>query len=267
MSKKKTDIWMPLYIAEYLGDTMHLTTRQHGAYLLLIMAYWRNAGPLPSDDRRLAAICRLHQSEWAEDRDTLAEFFETESELWHHKRIDIEMANALENVQKASDKGKAGAAKRWQRDATGNATGMPQAMPEQCPGNASSPSPSTTTNVVVVSAKALPATKNRGSRLSKEWALPKDWGNWALQKGLSRDKVITEAEKFRNYWIAKSGRNATKLDWEATWQNWVIKAIEDTGTGKTFYEKTKEAKERDADKRLTGLASASDDDLKQLGLA
>jgi uncharacterized protein YdaU (DUF1376 family) len=149
---------MPLYIANYLGDTMHLTTRQHGGYLLLIMAYWRNAGPLPADDRRLAAICRLHISEWAEDRDTLSEFFDVDADLWHHKRIDLELANALDNVQKASEKGKAGAAKRWLKDAAGNTTGnapaIPQAMPEpmlgQCSGNASLPSPLPITTDVVI---------------------------------------------------------------------------------------------------------------------
>jgi hypothetical protein len=35
-----------------------------------------------------------------------------------------------------------------------------------------------------------------------------------------------ETEKFVNYWRAKSGRDATKLDWPATWRNWMLKAAE-----------------------------------------
>jgi hypothetical protein len=28
-------------------------------------------------------------------------------------------------------------------------------------------------------------------------------------------------EQFRDYWSAKAGSGATKLDWQATWRNWV----------------------------------------------
>lgn len=35
-----------------------------------------------------------------------------------------------------------------------------------------------------------------------------------------------ETEKFRNYWRAKAGREAVKLDWIATWKNWMLTAAE-----------------------------------------
>lgn len=31
--------------------------------------------------------------------------------------------------------------------------------------------------------------------------------------------MIAIAGKFRNYWVAKT-KDATKLDWKATWENW-----------------------------------------------
>jgi hypothetical protein len=32
--------------------------------------------------------------------------------------------------------------------------------------------------------------------------------------------------KFCNYWQAKSGKDATKLDWDKTFQNWVLQEKE-----------------------------------------
>lgn len=79
--------WMPLYVGDYLGDTGHLTTTQHGAYLLLMMHYWRK-GTLPDDDKQLAKITKLPLKVWADQRETLQAFF---FEGWNHKRIDAEI--------------------------------------------------------------------------------------------------------------------------------------------------------------------------------
>jgi hypothetical protein len=38
-----------------------------------------------------------------------------------------------------------------------------------------------------------------------------------------------ETSKFVDYWRAKSGRDATKLDWPGTWRNWMRKASERAG--------------------------------------
>lgn len=71
--------------------------------------------------------------------------------------------------------------------------------------------------------------KKCASRLPDDWALPKDWGEFALSEGLDEVSVRREAEKFRDFWHGKSGKDATKADWLATWRNWIRNGI-DRGT-------------------------------------
>jgi uncharacterized protein YdaU (DUF1376 family) len=78
---------MPMYWGNYLGDTGHLSTVQHGIYLLLIAHYWQHGG-LPEDDRQLANIVRLTLEEWLDHRATIQAFFYSG---WKHKRVDAEL--------------------------------------------------------------------------------------------------------------------------------------------------------------------------------
>ena len=96
--------WMPLYVGDYLGDTGHLTTAQHGAYLLLMMHYWRK-GELPDDDRQLSKITKLPLRTWCEYRPTLQDFFH---EGWKHKRIDAELARMMRVSEKRAIAGQKG---------------------------------------------------------------------------------------------------------------------------------------------------------------
>ena len=82
---------MPLYVGDYLGDTGHLTTTQHGAYLLLMMHYWRK-GELPDDDPQLAKITKLPLKTWRDCRPVLQAFFR---DGWKHKRIDGELEKMI----------------------------------------------------------------------------------------------------------------------------------------------------------------------------
>jgi len=95
---------MPLYVGDYLGDTGHLTTAQHGAYLLLMMHYWRK-GELPDDDRQLSKITKLPLRTWCEYRPTLQDFFHSG---WKHKRIDAELARMMRVSERRAIAGQKG---------------------------------------------------------------------------------------------------------------------------------------------------------------
>ncbi len=110
--------YMPLYVADYLADAAHLSTLEHGAYLLLIMTYWQKGDNLPSSDERLARIARVTLDEWLMIRNTLAEFFIVTPEGWFHKRIQQELNKVEDKSEKARAAGKASAERRLNKRST-----------------------------------------------------------------------------------------------------------------------------------------------------
>src|SRR6266403_834655 len=85
LSSARPDTWMPLYIGDYLGDTTHLTTEQHGAYLLLLMTCWKRGGSLPVADAQLAQIARLTAARWKAMKATILAFFLIADHVIRHK--------------------------------------------------------------------------------------------------------------------------------------------------------------------------------------
>lgn len=108
----KDPIWMPLYIADYMLDTAHLSTEEHGAYLLLLLHAWMNKGALPNDDERLRRITRMEKRAWNISKNEIKSFFYEHQGVLRHRRIDLELQRAQEMVNQRSMAGKASAAKR-----------------------------------------------------------------------------------------------------------------------------------------------------------
>lgn len=103
---------MPLYIGDYLADTRHLTTEEHGAYLLLLMTYWRIGGPLPDDDVKLSRMAGLTLKRWLGMRKTIIEFFRAgEGQL-----VSTRAQREIDNSKKRSEVARAKAMKRHGTD-------------------------------------------------------------------------------------------------------------------------------------------------------
>lgn len=197
--------WMPLYVADYLADTGHLSAAEHGAYMLLIMHYWQN-GSLPQEERRIARICRLNDAEWENSREVLSDLFDGG---WRHKRIEAE----LERASDISNKRKAAAQHRYDTsnaNAPANAELLQTQSPSQLQKKEEKPKPS------VLSKKA--------SRLSADWDLPVEWRDEAIAAGLPPERADLEGRKMLDWSL--SSKNGARLDWRATWRNWFREAID-----------------------------------------
>jgi uncharacterized protein YdaU (DUF1376 family) len=202
--------YMPLYAADYLADTAHLTTAQHGAYLLLLMNYWQRGGPLPDDDVRLARIARVGPREWGKMRGTISEFFSIAGGNWSHNRVDSELAR----VEAKSLKSKRAA----------------QASVQQRFGERSTPVEPTDTDTREEKPTAIAVVKNgdpRGTRLPEDWE-PKPLGDKTASMVAAWPVGMLERElsKFRDHFLKTPGVRGRSLDWDASYRNWLRTADE-----------------------------------------
>lgn len=113
---------LPFYTDAYLADTRHLTTEEHGAYLLLLMCAWRTRGcALKDDDRFLARTAGVSPRKWQRLRPVLEEFFDCESGLWRQQKLQGVYRNVEERVAKNRANGAKGGRARATRkmDAAG----------------------------------------------------------------------------------------------------------------------------------------------------
>lgn len=221
---KRYEKWMPLYIADYLTDTSRLTLEQHGAYLLLIMDYWRN-GPPPNDPAVLARIVGASPERWRAIASCLQTLFQVSRKEWRHKRIDQELSKA----KKISDIRSEVAANRHAKEHANEVqlhTPSPSPSHKNLPSHAPAPAPAPS-----LTPKSRSRALARATRLPKDWTLPTVCAEWTEETlGWPHKKIYEVAESFRDYWIAVPGMKGTKLDWNATWRNW---CRNQRGNGKT----------------------------------
>lgn len=240
--------WYPRYSHDYLGDTAMISLEAHGLYSLLLDYYWIY-GPLPDDEIALARLLRIDRRKF---RRTFAEllsndppyFFKRNGRI-HNKRMDKEIAKTLEK----SEKSKKSAQKRW--DANAHAKAMPpQPQPQGIGNNGSSSSdPDLYLNsrgskrgeceggeCSPANAGSPPKKKinnhksgnGKGRRWGEDEIVPDAWKAWAQDvENLSSRDIEREALKFADYWRGRSGKDGVKINWEATWRNWV-RRITDT---------------------------------------
>lgn len=184
---EKVDAWMPLWIGAYLADTTHLSRDEHGGYLLLLMAYWRNKGPLTDDGNRLANIVKATPAEWRRLRPVLVEFFKDDGAQWLHVRAEKELTSAGLHKAAAVSKAKAGAEARWKhhhKQCLKDAPSMPQALPEDMPKQCPTPSPS-----------SIPSEQKKRKRASAPTFPPPDgvdgqiWADWLALRHAKRAPV------------------------------------------------------------------------------
>lgn len=234
---------MPL-MTDALHDVSYMSDECFGKYMRLLVTWWRD-GCEPISERKLRAYTNASGEQLECIKDHLTET----DDGWVQKKL----FEVWEQQIKRSNKAKTSAKMSWQNRRKANAEQTQRERISSDDANAMlSVNRIEDTDVSSISsapdgappeksvsretAKARVGATANGTRLSKDWKITDEQLDWAmgaevdpatdeiLREAMTRSEVMHEANKFRDFWHGKTGKDARKKDWDATFRNWIRNA-------------------------------------------
>lgn len=131
-SQSNPDLYLPLYVGDFLRSTMEWTIQEKGAYLYLLSLQWANRS-LPEAVKDIARMAGCSPQElkrlWPrlESKFPIGEGGRRQNlRLERHRELVVlEQERRVERARKAAEA-------RWIPDATQDARALPEHMLEQC---------------------------------------------------------------------------------------------------------------------------------------
>lgn len=197
------------YPRDFIEGTIGLDLETKGAYAIILDLIYMQGGQLPDDEKYICGLLGCSAKKWKTIRQTLLDLdkIHVNGRFISNSRADLE----LESLKKFSDaQSERASGPRKNKDLE-----EPTAKPKR-----SQPEPEP--DII----KKEPSVPKKGTRIPDDFQPDFDE---AVRLGVPMQMVSKEAAKFRDYWTAKTGKDATKLDWPATWRNWCRNAASRLG--------------------------------------
>lgn len=206
---------MPLWVADFVGDTMDLDAKEVGAYLLILMTMWGRDGYLPNDERKLQRVARCGR-DWPRVWASIRHYFTIDGDR-------ITQGRLLKEVQKVASKREVNA----QHGALGGrakALKSKQANLANATFSLKQPEPYPEPDIEIgkpISPTAKKSSPEPKARLPADWALSDAGWAYARSQKIPDEVIADEARGFHAYWSDRRDRDASKSarGWEATWEN------------------------------------------------
>jgi uncharacterized protein YdaU (DUF1376 family) len=200
---------MPLDTDAYLADTPHLSTVEHGAYMLILMTLWRSKdGWIDGNEKYLRRVARLSPAKWRQIEVSIRKLLiekdgkvaQKRSLKTHWCRIPVRDSDLGSKPLKNN---------------------KPTPKIQENGQNGHSYLPSLTLSSELEPQKEK--KKTRGEILPGEWK-PRDqerlYGRTV--RHLSETEINAAAEKMKRWALANAHRAvAKKSDWDVTFRNWL----------------------------------------------
>jgi uncharacterized protein YdaU (DUF1376 family) len=215
--------WYKHHIPDWMDGTGSLDAEAYRTYHVIVQLIYQNEDVIANNEHGIAGLCKQSLKTY---RTALAKLVKMGKLTLDDGRIgnaraSEELQNLDEQRIKASHGGKngAGKSKRRRKSLKTKSTDAPALLETKSIRDETrldkTPTPT--------------GVEKRATRLPDDWKpqqADRDEAKRVLGANAGR-----EFQKFRDYWKAQPGQRGVKLDWDATWRNWVRKASE-LGNGK-----------------------------------
>jgi uncharacterized protein YdaU (DUF1376 family) len=206
------------HIGDYAKKTGALTLLQHGAYFLLMQAYYGTEKPLPPQD--LYKICRANTKKERECVDGIVQRFWQRTETgWVNSRCDEEIQKAQWLRELAKENGsQGGRPPKAEPKPNGFQNQNPTGFKKKPSGlHSRLQTPDSTSH----NSKSKRGREERASappaRLPLDFALTQEREEVAIIAGVDPERTF---EKFRDHFLAAAGPKGNRADWDAAWRIW-----------------------------------------------
>ena len=206
--------FMPLWVADFVGDTLDLDAKEIGAYMLILMTMWGRDGYLPSDEKKLQRVARCGR-DWPRVWASLSHYFTVDGDRITQGRLLYELqkvaAKREVNAQHGSLGGKAKALKSKEPTLANATVSLQQPEPYLEPDKKED-----------MGKPISPADKPPDKmRLPADWALSDEGWAYARSQAIPDEVIRDEAAGFHAYWTDRRDRDAKKSErgWEQCWAN------------------------------------------------
>lgn len=181
---------------------------ERGLYRELLDECWAE-GYIPNDIKELADICGCPEDVMADAWQVLSSCFieVKDGSLINEKLHSLRTEKDIERLKKSENGRKGGIAKYLK---TNDNVASAKQMPSNCHIEEKRREEKS----------AAPKVANKGTRWSKDYPMPDAWLEYCVKARPDLNPKDT-FESFTDYWVSVAGAKGVKLDWSATWRNWV----------------------------------------------
>lgn len=241
----KVDVYLPLYVRDFLTSTIGWTAEERGHYLTLLMIQW-DRGSLPNDPADMERLSPGVSKCWPVLE---AKFPAADDGSRRNAKLEEHRTRCVEIREKRSQAGKSAAAGRWHDDASRIANAQ-QTHSKRIANVCHPTSTSTSTSYATASPdgeasqQAAPAVATSDPPKRRKRSQPKDAIAWTFESGwagITDADRATWAEAFpackldiellrATEWLKTNSAKAKKSNWRRFLVNWLSRSQDKGGT-------------------------------------